>query len=87
MQQASRFDGLSFDPFSLFQDCLTPPEVDVGWGQVLQTLVMKAQGSLRLFPLSQFHHLFSEGFGWGSPSETLSRRAVQAVANRLHIAI
>lgn len=40
MKQASRFDGLSFDPFSLFQDGVTPPEVDIGWGQVLQALVI-----------------------------------------------
>ena len=48
---------------------------------------MMAQGSLRRFPLSQFHHLFSERLGRGAPSEALSGRAVQAVANRLHIAI
>lgn len=46
-----------------------------------------AQGSLRRFPLSQFHDLFSEGLEWGSPSEALSGRVVEAVANRLHVAI
>ena len=40
MKQASRFDGLSFDPFSLFQNGLTAPEVDVGWCQGLQALVI-----------------------------------------------
>ena len=49
--------------------------------------LLMAQGSLRRFPLSQVHHLFSERFGWCPPSETLSGCAVQAVANRLHIAI
>ena len=40
MKQASRFDGLPFDPFSLFQDGLAAPEVDVGRGEVLQALVI-----------------------------------------------
>ena len=40
MKQASRFDGLSFDPFSLFQNGLAAPEVNVGRGEVLQALVI-----------------------------------------------
>ena len=40
MKQASRFDGLSFDPFSLFQNGLSAPEVDIGRGEVLQALVI-----------------------------------------------
>ena len=40
MKPTPRFDGLSFDPFSLFQDCLAPSEVDVGRGEVLQALVI-----------------------------------------------
>ena len=40
MKQASRFDGLLFDPFSLFQDGLAAPEVDVGGCEVLQALVV-----------------------------------------------
>ena len=40
MKQASRFEGLSFDPFSLLQDGLAAPEVDVGRGEVLQALVI-----------------------------------------------
>ena len=40
MKQASRFDGLPFDPFSLLQDGLTAPEVDVGWRKILQALVI-----------------------------------------------
>lgn len=40
MKQASRFDGLSFDPFSLFQDGLASPEVDIGGREVLQALVV-----------------------------------------------
>ena len=30
--QAPGLDSLSFDPFSLFQDGLTPSEVDIGRG-------------------------------------------------------
>lgn len=40
MKQASRFDGLPFDPFSLFQNGLAAPEVDIGRGEVLQALVI-----------------------------------------------
>lgn len=40
MKQTSRFDGLSFDPFSLLQDGLATPEVDVGGCEVLQALVV-----------------------------------------------
>ena len=40
MKQASRFDGLLFDPFLLLQDGLTAPEVDVGGCEVLQALVI-----------------------------------------------
>ena len=32
MLQATLCDGLAFDPFSLQQDCLAAPEVDVGRG-------------------------------------------------------
>ena len=40
MKQAPGFDGRSFDPFSLFQNGFTAPEVDVGRGEVLQALVI-----------------------------------------------
>ena len=40
MKQAPGFDGLSFDPFSLFQNGLAAPEVDVGRREVLQALVV-----------------------------------------------
>ncbi len=36
------FDGLSFDPFSLQQDGLAAPEVDVGGREVAQALVVTA---------------------------------------------
>ena len=49
--------------------------------------LLSAQGSLRRFPLSQFYQFVPEGFGWGPPSKALSGCPVQAVANRLHIAI
>ena len=39
MQQASHFDGLSFDPFSLLQDALAVLEADIGRSEVLQALV------------------------------------------------
>ena len=38
--QASRFDGLSFDPFSLFEVGIAAPEVDVSGREVLQALVI-----------------------------------------------
>ena len=40
MLQAPLFDGLSFDPFSLQQDGLATPEVDVGGGEIVQALVI-----------------------------------------------
>ena len=40
MMQAPGFDGLSFDPFSLFQDGLTTTEVNIGRGQIVDTLVI-----------------------------------------------
>ena len=40
MKQASRFDGLPFDPFSLLQDGFSASEVDIGRGEVLQALVV-----------------------------------------------
>ena len=42
MKQAPGFHGLSFDPFSLFQDGLAAPEVDIGRGEVLQALVVSS---------------------------------------------
>ncbi len=38
--QASGFDSLSFNLFSLFQDDLTPSEVDIGRGQIIDALVI-----------------------------------------------
>ena len=40
MKQASRFDGLSFDPFSLLQDGLALAVIDIGRGEVGQTLMI-----------------------------------------------
>ena len=40
MQQAAVGDGLSFDPFPFDQNGLAPPEVDVGWRQVGDALVI-----------------------------------------------
>jgi hypothetical protein len=40
VMQAPGFDSLSFDPFSLFQDGLTPSEVDIGRGQIIDALVI-----------------------------------------------
>ena len=42
MLQASMFDGLSFDPFALFDDGLGPAEVGVGRRHVIQALVVAA---------------------------------------------
>lgn len=38
--QASFLHGLAFNPFSFQQDCLTAPEVDIGWCKVIQALVI-----------------------------------------------
>ena len=38
--QASFFDCVPFDPFSFQQDCLTAPEVHVGWCQIAQALMI-----------------------------------------------
>ncbi len=40
MKQAPVFDGLSFDPSSLFQNGLPAPEIDIGRRAVLQALVV-----------------------------------------------
>jgi hypothetical protein len=40
MLQAPLFDGLSLDPFSLQQNGLPAPEVDVGGGEVVEALVL-----------------------------------------------
>jgi len=40
VKQSPGFDGLPFFPFSLFQDALPAPEVDVGGRWVLQALVV-----------------------------------------------
>ncbi len=40
MKQAPVFDGLSFDPLSLFQNGLPAPEIDIGRCEVLQALVV-----------------------------------------------
>ena|SRR6476659_8044763 len=40
VKQASVLDGLSFDPFSFKKDGLAVPEVDVGRGEVGDTLVV-----------------------------------------------
>ena len=42
MKQAPGFDGLLFDPFSLSQDGLAAPEVDISRGEVLQALVVSS---------------------------------------------
>ena len=40
MTQASRFEGLLFDPFSLLQNGLVPSEVDVSRCDVVETPVV-----------------------------------------------
>ena len=38
--QAPIFDGLSFDPFALFDDGCSSAEVGISWGHVFQALVV-----------------------------------------------
>jgi hypothetical protein len=40
--QATILDGGSFDPFSFQQDGLSSAEVDVGWREIVQALVIAA---------------------------------------------
>ena len=40
MLQSSLSDGVAFDPFALKQDGLAASEVDIGWCQVLQALMV-----------------------------------------------
>ena len=42
MLQSSFANGIAFDPFSLQQDGLASPEVDIGGGEVVQALVVAA---------------------------------------------
>jgi len=49
-----------------------------------RTGLVKAQGVLRRFPLSQFRHFFLEGLGLGASSQAFSKRTGRALSNRLH---
>ena len=40
--QSASLDSFAFDPFSFQQDGLTASEVDVGWGEVVDALVIAA---------------------------------------------
>ena len=40
VMQAPGLDSLSFDPFSLFQDGLSPSAVDLGMGHIIDALVL-----------------------------------------------
>ena len=40
MQQAPLVDGVAFDPFSLLQNGLASPEVDIGRGEIAEALVV-----------------------------------------------
>src|SRR5664279_3569894 len=40
MLQASFCDGCSLDAFALGEDCLGPTEVDVGWSEIVDALVI-----------------------------------------------
>lgn len=40
MQQAPLVDGFAFDPFSCLQDGLAASEVDVGWCEIAEALVV-----------------------------------------------
>lgn len=42
MVQAALFDGVSFDPFAFDEDGLAACEVDVGWGEIVEALVVSA---------------------------------------------
>ena len=48
VMQVSGFDGLAFDPFSLQQDGLATPEVDVGRSEVGEVNILNAAYSIRL---------------------------------------
>ena len=39
-KQAARFDGISFDAFSLLQDGLPATETDIGRSEVVQVLMV-----------------------------------------------
>jgi hypothetical protein len=54
VMQAPGFDGLSFDPFSLFQDSLATTEVDIGRGQIVDALVVTPV-------VVMFHECFDAG--------------------------
>ena len=40
VKQPTVLDGFAFDPFSFQQDGLAAPEVDVGWGEIVDALVI-----------------------------------------------
>ena len=43
MQPASQLDGFELDVFPTCQDGLSTTEVDIAWGQVVETLVVAPQ--------------------------------------------
>ena len=51
VQQAAIGDCLSFDPFSLNQYGLTAAEVDVGWRQIADALLMSFILAIVLTPV------------------------------------
>jgi hypothetical protein len=51
VQQAAIGDCLSFDPFSLNQYGLTAAEVDVGWRQIADSLLMSFILAIVLTPV------------------------------------
>ena len=42
MVQAALFDCVAFDPFAFEQDGLAAPKIDVGWGEIVEALVISA---------------------------------------------
>ncbi len=40
MVQAALSDGVAFNPFAFEQDGLAAPEIDVGWGEIVEAFVV-----------------------------------------------
>jgi len=40
MLQSSVFERFAFDPLALGEDHLGPPEVDIGWGEIVEALMV-----------------------------------------------
>ena len=77
VMQAPGFDSLSFDSVSLFQDGLSPSEVDIGRGQIIDALVIAVV-------VVVIHEGFNAGLKISGEEVVFQQDAVSVLENSLH---